>query len=566
MPTYTVTQIVYKANGDKEFYNVDTLQTTCQTITAESVSGTTHTLTTNTGEIIYDAMSLQCVIVEPSGSNPGGLQCFEDGNPVDSEYWLNNNAGPGGGVAWGDITGTLSAQTDLQSALDGKEPDITAGTIGQYFRGDKSWQTLDKAAVGLANVDNTSDANKPVSTATQTALNAKQDTLVSGTNIKTINGTSVLGSGDIVTPDTNTNIANTDLTSTGDRTHNFATNFLKFTNATEYRWDKDVTGWTGGQSFMRMYKSGNINAWNVRVGDPTNSAAIQVNCDETGATSQQLELSAKGNTVIDIDSDTHVRFGTTLSANSAKIRIMGNMNAHYIELKVPDLIGADVSYTLPQTIVADGIAQTDASGVISWINAVSLTNLVNTFTDALKGAVPASGGGTDNFLRADGTWAPPGGGGSAPLFIPLSANFASTSTTRAAVTGWTFACGAGKTYRIEIIADYQSVATTTGGSMGFVLTSGSGTIRGFMEADISQSTVATMLRAPIRAISNSNTLAGSFMTSSGVSVINSPHSWYALVTLTCTVTGVFVVQWGTEVAASSAQLNANSSMIVTTLN
>jgi hypothetical protein len=30
-------------------------------------------------------------------------------------------------------------------------------------------------------------------------LNAKQATLVSGTNIKTINGTSVLGSGDIVT-------------------------------------------------------------------------------------------------------------------------------------------------------------------------------------------------------------------------------------------------------------------------------------------------------------------------------------------------------------------------------
>jgi len=56
---------------------------------------------------------------------------------------------------------------------------------------------LSKSDVGLGNVDNTSDANKPVSTATQTALDAKQDTLVSGTNIKTINGTTVLGSGDI---------------------------------------------------------------------------------------------------------------------------------------------------------------------------------------------------------------------------------------------------------------------------------------------------------------------------------------------------------------------------------
>jgi len=49
-----------------------------------------------------------------------------------------------GTIEWGNITGTLSNQTDLQSALDGK-----------------------------------------------------QETLVSGTNIKTINGTSVLGSGDL---------------------------------------------------------------------------------------------------------------------------------------------------------------------------------------------------------------------------------------------------------------------------------------------------------------------------------------------------------------------------------
>jgi hypothetical protein len=38
-------------------------------------------------------------------------------------------------------------------------------------------ETVDKTFVGLGNVDNTSDANKPISTATQTALNAKQDTL-----------------------------------------------------------------------------------------------------------------------------------------------------------------------------------------------------------------------------------------------------------------------------------------------------------------------------------------------------------------------------------------------------
>ena len=83
----------------------------------------------------------------------------------------------GSGGVWGSITGTLSSQTDLQSALNAKENTITAGTTSQYYRGDKTFQTLDKTAVGLGNVDNTSDLNKPISTLTQTALNAKQDTL-----------------------------------------------------------------------------------------------------------------------------------------------------------------------------------------------------------------------------------------------------------------------------------------------------------------------------------------------------------------------------------------------------
>lgn len=56
---------------------------------------------------------------------------------------------------------------------------------------------LTKADVGLSNADNTSDINKPISTATQTALNTKQSTLVSGTNIKTVNSNSIVGSGNV---------------------------------------------------------------------------------------------------------------------------------------------------------------------------------------------------------------------------------------------------------------------------------------------------------------------------------------------------------------------------------
>jgi hypothetical protein len=72
---------------------------------------------------------------------------------------------------------TINSTSLLGSGNVAVEPTITAGTTGQYYRGDKTFQTLDKTAVGLANVDNTSDANKPVSTATQTALNLKQNTV-----------------------------------------------------------------------------------------------------------------------------------------------------------------------------------------------------------------------------------------------------------------------------------------------------------------------------------------------------------------------------------------------------
>lgn len=42
------------------------------------------------------------------------------------------------------------------------------------------------------------------------------------------------------------------------------------------------------------------------------------------------------------------------------------------------------------------------------------TALLDTFTSSLKGLAPESGGGTSNFLRADGTWAAPAGGSNEP--------------------------------------------------------------------------------------------------------------------------------------------------------
>ena len=72
-------------------------------------------------------------------------------------------------VPWGDITGTISNQADLTSALAAKVPTTT--TVNGHAL--SSNVTVTASDVLLGNVDNTSDANKPVSTAQSTAINAK---------------------------------------------------------------------------------------------------------------------------------------------------------------------------------------------------------------------------------------------------------------------------------------------------------------------------------------------------------------------------------------------------------
>jgi hypothetical protein len=101
-----------------------------------------------------------------------------------------------GAIVNADVSATAAiAQSkiaNLTSDLASKEATVPSGTTTQYYRGDKSWQALDKTAVGLANVDNTADLNKPISTATQTALDAKADETVTVTG-----STSLTGGGDL---------------------------------------------------------------------------------------------------------------------------------------------------------------------------------------------------------------------------------------------------------------------------------------------------------------------------------------------------------------------------------
>lgn len=119
-------------------------------------------------------------VIFAQGDSRGYILARPDGSPIllassIDDSLLKNNI-------------QISKISGLQNALDAK---LATNGNGSQLTG------LTKAQVGLANVDNTSDANKPISTVTQTALDSKQAFLVSGTNIKTINNQSLLGSGNI---------------------------------------------------------------------------------------------------------------------------------------------------------------------------------------------------------------------------------------------------------------------------------------------------------------------------------------------------------------------------------
>jgi hypothetical protein len=92
----------------------------------------------------------------------------------------------------GTNTGDNATNTQYSGLAASKENSISAGTTGQYWRGDKSWQTLDKTAVGLGNVDNTSDATKDAATATLTNKTLSAPTITGNTThtggIPTIGG------------------------------------------------------------------------------------------------------------------------------------------------------------------------------------------------------------------------------------------------------------------------------------------------------------------------------------------------------------------------------------------
>lgn len=90
-----------------------------------------------------------------------GDQTIAGNKTFSSPLTISNGTAPTHAVTKSQLDSGLSGKTDtghshtianitsLQATLDGKQPMIDTGTTAQYYRGDKTWATLDKAAVNV---------------------------------------------------------------------------------------------------------------------------------------------------------------------------------------------------------------------------------------------------------------------------------------------------------------------------------------------------------------------------------------------------------------------------------
>lgn len=273
--------------------------------------------TSNATLVLLDGQVVYC----KDGTNAGKYK-IGDGTTALSSLVFYGGVSASGGGTWGSITGTLSSQTDLQTALNGKQDTITAGTTSEYYRGDKTFQPLDKDAVGLGNVDNTSDVNKPISSATQNALNAKQDTITTGTTLEYFKGDLSLGT--------------------------FPTNVSTFTNDAGYITSTSLTGYvpyTGATSDVDL-DANMLSSYALRVTGTNGGGDIHLR-------HQSADPSATGQS-------------TSLFADASGDLKWKNDNLYYTTLKTSSNTANHV-YTFP-----------DATGT------VALTSDINTFAQTLR--------------------------------------------------------------------------------------------------------------------------------------------------------------------------------------
>ena len=169
-PTYAVENTVWVDTSDNDTWRYKIYDGTSDIVLFEFDNITKKINFPNITGVFRFKGSVATVSALPATGNlPGDVYNVED---TGANYAWNGSEWDklSENLEWGRIVGLLSNQTDLQNALDAKQPTLVSGT---------NIKTINNTSLlGAGNI-------------------AVQPTLVSGTNIKTINNNSILGSGNL---------------------------------------------------------------------------------------------------------------------------------------------------------------------------------------------------------------------------------------------------------------------------------------------------------------------------------------------------------------------------------
>jgi hypothetical protein len=213
-----------------------------------------------------------------------------------------------------------------------------------------------------------------------------------------------------------------------------------------------VVGRVAGNIVAAQLVTGQITDSNITYAKIQNVGAQSILANATGAPAALAELAVGTNTVVG--------------------RVAGNVVA--AQLVTGQITDDNVTYAKIQNVAANSVFlgnDTAPGSIIQELTGTEATVLLDVFTSGLKGLAPASGGGTTNFLRADGTWAAPPGGGAHNLLD----NGTHTDTVTQTVTRGSLVYGnATPAWDELVVGSANDILGTDGTDVAWVTATGTG--------------------------------------------------------------------------------------------